>query len=197
MGTALKRFRHSFVYHFILNFQPLQSDDIPPVKMTHNFRQQAIAWTNVAADLCPYYMASLGHNTLTYCAPEKDNSDPANYEAVKVSTSITLISGWKKQWIYIQAGFKGTQSCGYERSFFPMYFIKMGFHSRSYKSIIALYCYVKTSRSRQNGHHFADDISKCILSNESVWSINIMLYLYYIKNIFLYFVIVTSWHYMA
>ena len=35
---------------------------------------------------------------------------------------------------------------------------------------------IKTSRPRQNGRHFADDIFKCIFMNEIVWiSINISL----------------------
>ena len=38
-----------------------------------------------------------------------------------------------------------------------------------YDSPHTAYCNVNTLRPRQNGHHFADDIFKCVLLNENVW----------------------------
>ena len=35
--------------------------------------------------------------------------------------------------------------------------------------ITSLCLHLNTLRSRQNGHHFSDDIFKCILFNENVW----------------------------
>ena len=46
------------------------------------------------------------------------------------------------------------------------------FNSHYEDKLVSWPTYLNTLRLRQNGHHFADDIFKCIFLNEIVWISN-------------------------